>query len=231
MLDVKKLSKVFNVNLKGSKIIEGCENINFTVKKGEFVSIVGPSGSGKSTILKCIYRTYIPSGGSILYDSSLFGKVDIAKLSDRQMLALRKREIGYVSQFLRVIPRVSALDIVAEPLIFRNGISPHRAKELSAELLLKLNIPSYLFESYPSTFSGGEQQRINIARAIIWKPKLLLLDEPTSSLDKDSIRTVISLFLKLRDEGSAIIAVFHDEELANSISDKVYKIKRAFYEH
>lgn len=231
MLDVKKLSKVFNVNLKGGKIIKGCENINLTVKKGEFLSIVGPSGAGKSTILKCIYRTYIPSGGSILYDSSLFGKVDIAKLSDRQILALRKSEIGYVSQFLKVIPRVSALDIVAEPLIFRNGISPHRAKELSAELLLKLNIPSYLFESYPSTFSGGEQQRINIARAIIWKPKLLLLDEPTSSLDKDSIRTVISLFLKLRDEGSAIIAVFHDEELANSISDKVYKVKRGFYEH
>ncbi len=225
MIDVIGLSKIFNIRINGAKVINGCENINFSVKEGEFLSILGPSGIGKSTILKCLYRTYLPTKGEIYYESSIFGKVNIARVPDRKMIVLRNREIGYVSQFLRVIPRISAIDVVLEPLLLKNQISYKEARKRAEELLFQLRIPEYLFDAYPSTFSGGEQQRINIARAIIWKPRLLLLDEPTASLDKESVEIVLSKFLKLKEEGSTLIGVFHQEEIAKSISDKIYIMK------
>ncbi|MCX7724038.1 MAG: ATP-binding cassette domain-containing protein [Thermodesulfovibrio sp.] len=224
MLELINLSKIFHIRINGSKKIVGCQDINLKINRGEFLSIIGPSGVGKSTILKCIYRTYIPTNGDIYYESLLFGKLNIAKISDRTVIALREKEIGYVSQFLRVIPRVAAIDLVMEPIMKKNKISYKEARSIAEELLFKLKIPKYLFDAYPSTFSGGEQQRINIARGIIWKPRLLLLDEPTASLDKESARIVIDLLMTLKEEGTTIVAIFHDEELASLVSDKTFRI-------
>ncbi|MCS7200237.1 MAG: ATP-binding cassette domain-containing protein [Caldimicrobium sp.] len=224
MLEVINLSKIFYIKINGSKEVVGCQDINFKVNKGEFLSILGPSGVGKSTILKCIYRTYIPTSGDIYYESLLFGKLNIAKISDRTMIALREKEIGYVSQFLRVIPRVTAIDLVIEPIMKKNGISYKEARDIAEELLFKLKIPKYLFDAYPSTFSGGEQQKVNIARGVIWKPRVLLLDEPTASLDIESTKIVIDLLMTLKEEGTTIVAIFHDEKLASLVSDKILRI-------
>lgn len=224
MLKVDNLSKVFNIHILGNKIIEGCSGVSFVVERGEFLSILGPSGAGKSTILKCIYRTYIPTSGNIYYDSLLYGKINLSTLPDHMVLTLRHREIGYISQFLKVIPRVSAIDLVSEPLLLKNGASPKEAKKMAGELLERLNISPKLFDAYPSTFSGGEQQRINIARAIIWKPRFLLLDEPTASLDRDSTSVVMELLKELKNEGTSMVGIFHDERLVESIADKTYKL-------
>lgn len=224
MLEIINLHKRFDLRINGEKRIEGCRGINIMLSKGEFVSILGPSGAGKSTILKCIYRSYLPTEGDIFYESIEFGKVNLVKLPEREILTLRREEIGYVSQFLRVIPRVKAIDVVLEPLLVKNNLSYEDAKLYAEELLIKMKIPRYLFDSYPSTFSGGEQQRINIARAVIWKPRLLLLDEPTASLDSKSVNTVLSILSELKNEGTGILAVFHDEELAKRVSDRIYRV-------
>jgi alpha-D-ribose 1-methylphosphonate 5-triphosphate synthase subunit PhnL len=141
------------------------------------------------------------------------------------VIDLRHKEIGYVAQFLKVIPRVSAVDIVAEPLLLKNGLSPAEAKIKAAQLLARLHIPAKLFDAYPATFSGGEQQRVNIARAIIWKPRLLLLDEPTASLDRGFTAIVVELLKELRQEGTSMVGIFHDEGLMGSIVDRIYKVK------
>lgn len=226
MLKVDNLSKVFNIHILGDKVIEGCDGVSFIVERGELLVISGPSGAGKSTILRCIYRTYLPSGGDIWYDSVLYGQVNLATIADHMIIGLRHKEIGYVSQFLKVIPRVSAIDIVAEPLLLKNGASPEEAKTKAGELLERLNIPPKLFDAYPATFSGGEQQRVNIARAVIWKPQLLLLDEPTASLDKDSTAIVAELLKELRNKGTSMVGIFHDERLMESVTDRVYRLKQ-----
>lgn len=226
MLKVDNLSKVFNIHILGDKVIEGCDGVSFIVERGELLVISGPSGAGKSTILRCIYRTYLPSGGDIWYDSVLYGQVNLATIADHMIIGLRHKEIGYVSQFLKVIPRVSAIDIVAEPLLLKNGASPEEAKKKAGDLLERLNIPPKLFDAYPATFSGGEQQRVNIARAVIWKPQLLLLDEPTASLDKDSTAIVAELLKELRYKGTSMVGIFHDERLMESVTDRVYRLKQ-----
>lgn len=225
LLKVENLSKRFNIHILGNKIINGCENVSFEVDKNEFLVISGPSGAGKSTILKCIYRTYLPTSGSIIYNSISYGKIDLSTIKDQLVLELRHKEIGYVSQFLRVIPRVSALDLVAEPLLLRNGLSLKEAQNKAGMLLERLNISTKLFDACPSTFSGGEQQRINIARAVIWEPKLLLLDEPTASLDHNSTLIVVDLLKELKEKGISIIGIFHEDKLIKPIIDKIYIIK------
>jgi len=224
LLKIDNLSKIFNIHILGDKVIEGCDDVSFIVERGEFLGISGPSGAGKSTILKCIYRTYLPSGGDIWYDSVLYEQVNLAAIADHMVIGLRHKEIGYVSQFLKVIPRVSAIDIVAEPLLLKNGASPGEAKTKAGELLERLNIPQKLFDAYPATFSGGEQQRVNIARAIIWKPRLLLLDEPTASLDKDSTAIVMELLKEMRSEGTLMVGIFHDNELMELMADRIYRV-------
>ncbi|MCG6537103.1 MAG: phosphonate C-P lyase system protein PhnL [Syntrophales bacterium LBB04] len=226
LLRVAELSKRFTIHTLGNKIIEGCQGVSFRLGQGDFLGIAGPSGSGKSTILKCIYRTYLPTGGTIWYDSLLYGWVNLAAIDDHLIIGLRHKEIGFVSQFLKVIPRVSALEIVAEPLLLKNGASPKEARNKAKELLEKLNISPKLYEAYPATFSGGEQQRINIARAIIWKPRLLLLDEPTASLDDASTQMVIQLLKEMREEGTSMIGIFHDHTLMESITDQVYDMNQ-----
>ncbi len=224
MITVENLTKIFTLHILGDKKIDACRRISFRVPPGGFLGLAGPSGAGKSTVLKCLYRTYLASSGAIRYDSAAYGAVDLATLPDRDVIDIRHREMGYVSQFLKVIPRVSALDVVMEPIITRNGVTREAARSRATSLLDRLRIPRRLFDAYPATFSGGEQQRVNIARAISWKPRLLLLDEPTASLDRDSVAVVLELLKDMREEGTTMIGIFHDTELLQSVTDSVYYI-------
>lgn len=224
MLSIENLSKTFQLHILGGKIIEGISGVSLDVRQGEFVGLSGPSGSGKSSILKCIYRTYLPTGGHIWFDSLSRGRIDLASAPEYDVLKIRREEIGYVSQFLRVIPRVPAIDIVADPLI-SSGMPAEEAKHKAADLLGRLDVSERLFDAYPATFSGGEQQRINIARAIVWKPRFLLLDEPTASLDKRSAGLVIEELMTMRSEGTAMIGILHDRELMETIADRIHPLK------
>jgi alpha-D-ribose 1-methylphosphonate 5-triphosphate synthase subunit PhnL len=224
MITVDKLAKSFTLHTLNSKRIEACCDVSFRVSEGSFLGLAGPSGAGKSTVLKCLYRTYLASSGAIHYNSAAYGLVDLASLADQTIIDIRHRELGYVSQFLKVIPRVSALDVVMEPILARNGVDRETARKRAIHLLERLRIPSYLFDAYPATFSGGEQQRVNIARAVSWKPRLLLLDEPTASLDEDSVGVVLEILKELREEGTTMIGIFHDPVLLKSVTDWVYHI-------
>ena len=224
MISVENLAKTFTLHILGDKHIEACRDVSFRVPPGSFLGLAGPSGAGKSTVLKCLYRTYLATSGAIRYQSTTYGPVDLATLPDREVIDIRHREMGYVAQFLKVIPRVSALDVVMEPIVNRNGVTKEAARHRAVELLERLRIPARLFDAYPATFSGGEQQRVNIARAIGWKPRLLLLDEPTASLDRDSVAIVLDLLAELRNEGTTMIGIFHDPELLQSVTDAVYHI-------
>lgn len=224
MLTVENLSKDFTLHILNGKHIEACRDISFNVPQGSFLGLSGPSGAGKSTVLKCIYRTYLPSAGAVWYDSAACGRVDLATLPDRAVIDIRTREMGYVSQFLKVIPRVSALDVVMEPILARNGVSPAEARTRAAGLLERLRIPAHLFDAYPATFSGGEQQRVNIAHAVSWRPRMLLLDEPTASLDRESVEVVVDILQELRQEGTTMIGIFHDTELMEMVTNSVYRV-------
>lgn len=224
MLTVRDLSKTFQLHMQGGLTVRALEGVGFQVRRGRFMGLSGPSGAGKSTVLKCIHRTYLASGGSIHFESAAFGTVDLATAPQAQVIQLRRTEIGFVSQFLRVIPRVPTLDLVAEPLQVRQGIGLPEARERAAQLLERLRIPRNLFSAYPATFSGGEQQRVNIARAVGWEPSLLLLDEPTASLDRDSAGIVLGLLSELRDRGCTMVGVFHDPEMLDRIADDTIRI-------
>jgi len=226
LLKVENLSKNFELKVGQRKTIESINGISFELEEGEFLALYGPSGAGKSTILKCIYRTYIPTEGHILYNSYKYGLVALERAPDWQIIELRRREIGYVSQFFSVIPRVSAVDIVAEPLVRYFGLDEKEAREKAEWLLRRLGIPSNLLDAYPSTFSGGEQQKVNIARAIIWKPRLLLLDEPTASLDERSARIVLEILKELKEEGVGMIGIFHNKDHLKAIADRILEVRK-----
>ena len=231
MLTVENLSKTFNIHVLGNKVINAFYGVSFHVNRGEFLGLSGSSGSGKSTILKCIYRTYLSTGGDIWFNSEEYGKLNIATAQNQAILNIRRREVGYVSQFLKVIPRVPAIDIVAEPLVTRGRMSFDKARTRAGELLERLGIPTYLFDAYPCSFSGGEQQRVNIARAVIWAPRLLLLDEPTASLDKHSMTIVTDLLKELKCDGTTMIGIFHDRIIIDSVTDKKYEMKHEVAEY
>jgi alpha-D-ribose 1-methylphosphonate 5-triphosphate synthase subunit PhnL len=230
MLDVKNLSKTFTLHILGGKVIEGFDNVSFQVAPGEFLGLAGRSGSGKSSVLKCIYGTYLPTTGEVWFISDRYGTVNLADGREQTLLRIRNREMGYVSQFLRVIPRVAALDVVAEPLL-RLGENPGEANRRASALLERLAIPAKLHDTYPATFSGGEQQRINIARAVIWEPRLLLLDEPTASLDRGSQEIVISLLRELKQKGTSMIGIFHDRVSMKAIADRVLTLGNGSASH
>jgi len=223
MLEVQQLRKTFTLHLLGGKGITGVSNVSFQVGRGEALVLKAASGEGKSSILKCIHRTYLPTAGRILFDSASMGVVDLATLDDHGMIRLRKTEIGYVTQFLNVVPRVATVDIVAEPLV-ESGTAPARARQRAREYLRRLRIPADLLDAYPGTFSGGEQQRVNIARAVIRRPRLLLLDEPTASLDPASTAVVLEMLQELKAQGTGMVAVFHDLNTAGRIADTVYHL-------
>jgi alpha-D-ribose 1-methylphosphonate 5-triphosphate synthase subunit PhnL len=219
VLTVESLDKTFDMHVLGDKQVVGLDDVTFSVDAGEFVAVVGESGSGKSSLLKCIYRTYEPSGGRVVYHGA-DGTVDLASCDDRTVLGLRGDAIGYTSQFLDEIPRVPAVDVVARPLRER-GFEAETARERAEMLLSRLGLPEELWAAYPATFSGGERQRVNLAQAIAPKPDLLLLDEPTSALDPETRAAAIDLLGEYLDDGTTVLGVFHNRDVVEAVADRV----------
>lgn len=220
MITINDFSKSFTIHhLEQTR--EAVNGISFNVKKGEFLGIIGESGSGKSTILKSIYGTYKPTSGSVYYDSDIYGDVDLHNISDRSLIRLRTKEIGYVSQFLKVMPRTTTLELVINSMLEMGG-EKTTAAEKAEETLRHFDIPEALWHNYPNTFSGGEKLRLNIACAVVKNPRLLLLDEPTASLDENSKMKVRETISKLIDHGTTLIGIFHDLEFMDGLCNKVY---------
>lgn len=223
MLEIRNLSKGFTLHAADRRV-RGCEDVSLEVEQGEFVGITGRSGSGKSTILKCLYRTNLPESGSILYDSEAFGMVDLATLDERRVIYLRNYEIGYVSQFLDVVPRTTARQIVAASAA--EAFADERDVESETTRMLEhFDFPRPLWDLYPNTFSGGEKLRLNIARAMVRRPRLLLLDEPTASLDNASKLKVRDLIEQLKAGGTTMLGIFHDLEFMEGVCDREYNMQ------
>ncbi|MFP3090988.1 phosphonate C-P lyase system protein PhnL [Treponema sp. TIM-1] len=223
MLRLKNLSKTFVMHIREGLEIQSFKGVSFETHAGSLLALTGPSGIGKSSLLKCIYRSYLPSSGQILYTTEKGDTVDLAAADDWEILNLRHTGIAYVSQFFHVMPRISALEILMEPLIIR-GVSQNKALDRAKEMLSRAGLGKNLWEMYPATFSGGEKQRLNILHAIISKPRLLLLDEPTASLDRTYKERIMEMILALKTEGTAMIGVFHDRDALRVLSDKRYDL-------
>ena len=221
-LSVKNLAKTFTMHLRDGVVLPVVDNVNFVVQPGECVVLGGPSGAGKSSILKMVYGNYGVDAGSIVIQHH--GEpVDLATADPRIVLTLRRDSIGYVSQFLRTVPRVSALDVVAEPLVIR-GVDKAEAQGRARDLLARLNLPERLWALPPATFSGGEQQRVNIARGFITDHPVLLLDEPTASLDATNRAVVVAMIGEKKAAGVALLGIFHDEEVREQVADRILDV-------
>jgi alpha-D-ribose 1-methylphosphonate 5-triphosphate synthase subunit PhnL len=222
MIDIRNAEKTFVMHLQDGIRLPVVRGVSFDVAPGECVVLGGPSGAGKSSILKMIFGSYRCDGGSIgvRHQGAL---LDIATAEPRQILGVRRHTIGYVSQFLRAVPRVASLDVVAEPLLAA-GVSREEAGERASVLLTKLNIPERLWKLPPSTFSGGEQQRVNIARGFISDLPILLLDEPTASLDAANRAVVVELVADKKRAGTAMVAIVHDDEVRHLIADRLVDV-------
>ncbi len=214
MIEVKAVSKRFTLHNQGGATIDVMQNAALCVAPGECVALTGPSGAGKSTLMRMIYGNYLAASGAIRVDG-----LDVVTATAREILSLRRTTLGYVSQFLRVVPRVPTLDVVAEPLL-AIGRDRDAAHEKAGKLLTQLNIPETLWALSPTTFSGGEQQRINIARGFAHEYPALLLDEPTASLDPVNRAVVLSLISDAKARGAAIIGIFHDADARAEVCDR-----------
>ena len=223
-LILEDVAKSFTNHLRGGIHLPVVQDVSFHVEAGEVVVLGGPSGVGKSSILRMITGNYGVEAGRILMRGRADAPfVDLAAASPREIIALRRDVIGYVSQFLRAIPRVSALDVVAEPLLSR-GVATSEARRHAGSLLERLNLPTALFELPPATFSGGEKQRVNIARGFLTDHPILLLDEPTASLDNANRDVVCELIEAKRQDGVAILGIFHDEEVRSRIATRIVDV-------
>ena len=221
-LVVSEVAKSFTMHLRDAVRIAVVEQVSFSLTSGECAVLGGPSGAGKSSILKMLYGNYgVDTGQIIVKHRGAF--MDIARASAREVLAVRLETMGYVSQFLRVVPRVSALDVVAEPLTLR-GEDAAVAREKAMELLSRLNLPERLWDLPPATFSGGEQQRVNIARGFITSHPILLLDEPTASLDAGNRQVVIDLIREKKQAGVALLGIFHDQDVREVVADSIIDV-------
>ena len=226
------LAKHFTLHLRGGARLQVLEDTSLDVAAGECVALVGASGRGKSTLMKCLFGSYGADAGALRFESSA-GPVDIATASPQRMIELRRRDIAYVSQFLRAVPRVPAVDVVAqrrldaEPAIAADDFDQddaheqrvQAARDAARALLARLNLPPSLWQLPPATFSGGEQQRVNIARGFALPARLLLLDEPTASLDAANRRVVVELVAEAKARGAAVVGIFHDEEVRDAVAD------------
>lgn len=225
LLTIDHLSKSFTLHRVGRRI-QGCSDISFSVDPGEFVGITGRSGSGKSTILRCIWRTNLPEGGRILYDSERFGTMDLCTATQRQMLYVRACELGYVSQFLSALPRQTAYEIVMKSALEAYGADDReRAMHETEKILRHFDLAEELWELYPRTFSGGEKLRLNIAASMIKRPRLLLLDEPTASLDDASKLKVRMLIEQLKGQGTTMVGIFHDLAFMEGLCDHEFNMQ------
>jgi alpha-D-ribose 1-methylphosphonate 5-triphosphate synthase subunit PhnL len=223
MLQLKKVTKKFTLHHQHGAQLNVLNAVDMTVSKGECVVLDGPSGMGKSTLLKLIYANYRASSGEIEVLQADGSTLELTKADPRELVRMRRYTVGYVSQFLRVIPRVSALDVVAEPLIedvAHDIAAIEEAREIARALLTRLRIPESLWELPPATFSGGEQQRINIARNMIKPRPILLLDEPTASLDAANTQTVIDLIQEALARGAALVGIFHDTHVGKAVATR-----------
>ncbi|ALD93079.1 phosphonate C-P lyase system protein PhnL [Cupriavidus gilardii] len=229
LIEVRGLGKMFTLHNQGGIRLPVLQAIDFDAARGECLVLSGRSGTGKSTLLRCLYGNYLATEGSIrLRDTSAEGEpwVLLTDAPEQRVLKLRRDVIGYVSQFLRAIPRVGALDVVAEPLQQR-GIDRNEARARAAALLQRLNLPRRLWELPPATFSGGEQQRVNIARGLIGGHPILLLDEPTASLDADNRTVVVELIREALAEGRCLIGIFHDEAVRDAVATRLLPLQPA----
>lgn len=222
LIVVEDLAKTFVLHNAEQAIIPVFERLRLEVAPGECVVLAGDSGVGKSTLMRSIYGNYMPTHGSVkvLHDGDY---VDITKASPHEVLEIRRRTLGYVSQFLRVIPRIPTLQLVMEPLL-ENGVSVDEARERAAGLLTALRLPQAHWELPPATFSGGEQQRVNIARSFIRDYPVLLLDEPTASLDADNRAIVVELVKKALGQGAAMIGIFHDQDVRDAVATRLFPV-------
>ncbi|HTK06830.1 MAG TPA: ATP-binding cassette domain-containing protein [Ktedonobacteraceae bacterium] len=224
ILEVSEMKKDFHMHLIDGRVLKPFAGLSFRVQKGQLFMIGGKSGAGKTTILKCIYRTYLTTDGAIWYESQQFGRVNIATAPESMVMKLRARELGYCSQFLKILPRVPALDVTAEPLI-RGGMKRQAALDQAAQWLQRLGIEESRWQASPMTFSGGEQQRLNLARAFIAAPRFLLLDEPTASLDAVSKSIVLEMISEAKRAGVTILAVSHDTAVMEPLADEIFKLE------
>lgn len=218
LLDIQGLGKDFRLHHQGGATIPVLRDISLRLYAGDCLVVDGPSGAGKSTLLRCLYGNYLAGSGKInvLHDRTM---VDFTASEPRQKQQLRQRTMAYVSQFLRVIPRVSTLDLVMEPLLHQ-GQQRDQARYQAEALLTRLNVPETLWPLAPATFSGGEKQRINIARGFIGGQRILLLDEPTASLDAENRQVVIELIQGACQQGRAVIGIFHDAVTRDAVANR-----------
>ncbi|MDX9998120.1 MAG: phosphonate C-P lyase system protein PhnL [Phenylobacterium sp.] len=221
---VEDLAKTFVLHNADSATIPVFHNLRLEVRPGECVVLAGESGVGKSTLMRSIYGNYLPTDGGVrvMHDGAY---VDITRAAPHEVLEVRRRTLGYVSQFLRVIPRIPTLQLVMEPLL-ENGVDCDEARRRATELLSALRLPEAHWELPPATFSGGEQQRVNIARSFIRKYPVLLLDEPTASLDAENRAIVVQLIKSALAEGAAMIGIFHDEDVRDAVATRLFPVSQ-----
>ncbi|SMF80470.1 alpha-D-ribose 1-methylphosphonate 5-triphosphate synthase subunit PhnL [Tistlia consotensis] len=221
-IEIQGLTKGFVRHAAHERRLPVLGGFDLSVAPGECVALAGPSGVGKSTVLRCLYGSYRPQAGSIrvAHEGAL---VELVGAEPWLFRALRRRTIGYVSQFLRLIPRVPALRVVAEPMIDR-GLDEAEAERRAGAMLEQLNIPSRLWDLPPATFSGGEQQRVNLARALAPDYPILLLDEPTAALDADNRAVVVELTRAARTRGAALVGIFHDRPVRDAVADRILEL-------
>src|SRR5215475_12120448 len=220
VLDLVDVKKSFILHLQEGLHLPVVSGVNFAMQPGECIALVGPSGCGKSSILKMIFGSYRCDGGRILIRDD-DGIIDIAAASPRDIIATRRRAMAYVSQFLRTVPRVATIDVVAQAL---DRATSDEARTRAAALLRRLNVPERLMAVPPATFSGGEQQRVNIARGFLPERPLLLLDEPTASLDNENRAVVIDLIAEKKRRGVAVVAAIHDKDVRDAIADRIVDV-------
>lgn len=223
VLTVSGLSKSFTLHHQGKRI-PSVHGAGFSVEAGRLTALVGPSGAGKSSVLKCIFRTYLPQCGSIVLHGG-DGAIDLAACDEHAALRARRRDIAYVTQFLHCLPRQSTVDVVAAPLVGL-GLPRDAARTAARERLHQLDLPERLWEVPPATFSGGERQRVNLARGLVRRPRLLMLDEPTASLDQRAAARVVAAIHAAKAEGVGILAIFHDPALVAELADRVVELSR-----
>ena len=224
ILETRQLAKAFTLHGRGGLALPVFSGIDLQVRPGECLALTGRSGSGKSSLLRCLYGNYGASAGDvhIQHDG---GWLNLSAAQPREVIAVRRRTLGYVSQFLRVIPRVSTLDIVADPLHWL-GKSAEEARARAGEWLSRLNLHQRLWQLPPATFSGGEQQRVNIAHGLIAGHPVILLDEPTASLDADSRRVVVELIHAARERGAAVVGIFHDDDVREAVASRSFDVEQ-----